>query len=82
VRTEPLPSVDQIPFVQAVPQHTELRLIVHASWLLAGMAIALAACTVADESDLHAQAPSHMKNLAHAEPQPNAPTGNVQDLTY
>jgi hypothetical protein len=82
MRTEPLPPIDQIPFAEAVEHHTDIQLLVHASWLLAGMAIALAGCTVADEADVHGSVPDKAAAIAHAQPQPNAASGNVQDLTY
>ena len=84
MRTEPLPPIDQLPFAQAVEQHTDIQLMVHASWLLAGIAIALAGCTVADEADIHGSAAdqARSKAIAHAPPQPSAAAGNVQDLTY
>jgi hypothetical protein len=78
----------------ALPQHqheigavlidppTDLQLILHSSWLLAGIAIALAACTVADESKLHQVPPDTNASVAHLAPQGNATSGNVQDMTY
>jgi hypothetical protein len=55
-------------------------MLVHSAWLLAGIAIMLAACSAADDAALRA-APE-ATNIAHATPQPNAASGNVQDLTY
>ena len=82
MKTHPLPSLDQIPVAHAAAHGYDIRLLVHAAWLLAGMAIALAGCSVSDEADLHAQAPNPGQNIAHAAPQPTAVSGNVEDLTY
>lgn len=61
---------------------SDIQMLVHSAWLLAGIAIALAACSVADESQLHQVAPDTNTSVAHLEPQANASTGNVQDMTY
>ncbi|HET7401793.1 MAG TPA: hypothetical protein VFJ62_08435 [Usitatibacter sp.] len=82
MRTDPLPSLDQIPVAHATAHGCDIQLLVHAAWLLAGMAIALAGCSVSDEADLHTQAPNAGQNIAHAPPQPGATSGNVEDLTY
>jgi hypothetical protein len=82
MRTDPLPSLEQIPVAHAASHGCDIQLLVHAAWLLAGMAIALAGCSVSDEADLHAQAPNPAQNIAHAPPQPGAASGNVEDLTY
>jgi len=82
MRTDPLPSLEQIPAANAVTHGCDIQLLVHAAWLLAGMAIALAGCSVSDEADLHAQAREPARNIAHAPPQPGAASGNVEDLTY
>ena len=84
MRTEPLPPIDQLPFAQAIEGHTDVQLMVHASWLLAGIAIALAGCTVADEAEIHGSTADQARSqaVAHAQPQPTAVAGNVQDLTY
>ncbi|HET7401485.1 MAG TPA: hypothetical protein VFJ62_06875 [Usitatibacter sp.] len=82
MRTDPLPSPDQIPLAHAAAHGCDIQLLVHAAWLLAGMAIAIAGCSVSDEADLHAQRADPGRNIAHAPPQPNATTGNVEDLTY
>jgi hypothetical protein len=61
----------------------DIQMLMHGAWLLAGVAIAIAAtaCTVADESQLHA-APPQNENVAHAPSSPTATSGNVQDMTY
>jgi len=82
MRIDPLPSLDQIPAAHVAPHRCDIQLLVHAAWLLAGMAIALAGCTVSDEADLHAQAREPARNIAHAPPQPGTASGNVEDLTY
>jgi hypothetical protein len=63
---------------------SDVQLLMHAAWLLAGVAIALAAsaCTVADEADLHAAKPDPNQNVAHAQPSTTATSGNVQDMTF
>jgi uncharacterized membrane protein len=65
---------------------SDIQLLMHGAWLVAGIAIALASagCTVADEADLHASpAPGSANvNVAHMTPQAKDPGGNVQDLTY
>lgn len=62
---------------------TDIQMVMHAAWLLAGVAIALAGCTVADESDIHAAPVSDPNvNVAHLTPQTKDAAGNVQDLTY
>ena len=59
---------------------TDLQIMIHTAWLLAGVAIALAACTAADEAQLHQVPPE--QNVAHLAPQANATSGNVDDMTY
>ena len=65
-------------------QASDIQLLMQAATLLAGVAIAMASagCNVADEADLHASQPSANANVARAEPQKTAASGNVQDLTY
>jgi hypothetical protein len=60
----------------------DIQMMVHGAWLLAGIAIALAGCTVADEASLHDVPANPNTNVAHMQPAPNAQSGNVQDLTY
>ncbi len=62
---------------------SDIEMLMHAAWLLAGVAIALAAagCTVADEARMRALQPQN-ENVAHATPSTTADSGNVQDLTY
>jgi hypothetical protein len=78
MRTEPLSREIQSGFDEPA---TDIQLLMHAAWLLAGVAIALAACTTADESINAAPADAN-KNVARAAPQASATSGNVQDLTY
>jgi hypothetical protein len=79
MRTDPISC--EIHAVQDPP--TDIQLLMHAAWLLAGVAIALAGCTAADEADLHATPPLDAKtNVAHMTPQTKDPGGNVQDMTY
>ena len=65
--------------IHAGPQEppNDIQLLMHSAWLLAGIAIALAACTASD-----AAPPEPNKNVAHLTPQTTADNGNVQDLTY
>ncbi|MGE5093520.1 MAG: hypothetical protein ACM3SO_00170 [Betaproteobacteria bacterium] len=61
---------------------TDVQMIVHGAWLLAGIAIAVAGCSVADESQLHQAQPEPNTSVAHLQPQANATSGNVDDMTY
>lgn len=72
------PQMNSQAGVREVP--TDIQMMIHTAWLLAGIAIALAACTSTDESRLHA-APAE-QNVAHMAPSANATSGNVQDMTY
>jgi len=62
----------------------DIELIMHAAWLLAGVAIALAAsgCTASDESQLQARPEAQNQMIAHAKPSPTSSSGNVEDMTY
>lgn len=62
---------------------TDIELVMHTAWLVAGVAIALAAsgCTVADEAKVRALEPQN-ENVAHTAPSATATGGNVEDLTY
>lgn len=62
---------------------TDIEMVMHAAWLLAGVAIALAAsgCTLADEAKMHTLQPQN-ENVAHAAPSATAASSNVEDLTY
>jgi hypothetical protein len=59
---------------------SDIEMVMHAAWLLAGVAIALAAagCTGSEAAN---PAPPNA-NVAHAKPASSATDGNVQDLTY
>jgi hypothetical protein len=62
---------------------TDIQLLMHAAWLLAGVAIALAGCTAADETAVRtAKAADANENVAHMTPQTKESGGNVQDMTY
>lgn len=78
MRTEPLHREIQSGFDEPA---TDIQLLMHAAWLLAGVAIALAACTTADEA-AHAAPADANQNVARTAPQAQATSGNVQDLTY
>jgi hypothetical protein len=81
MRTEPI-SREIHSGLQDPP--SDIQMLMHAAWLLAGVAIALAGCTAADEADLHA-APSRIEanqNVARFAPQTQDSGGNVQDMTY
>jgi hypothetical protein len=78
MRTEPLSREIQSGFDEPP---TDIQLLMHGAWLVAGIAISLAACTTADES-VHAAPVGANQNVARAAPQASATSGNVQDLTY
>jgi hypothetical protein len=80
MRTPPLPRFEIA--TRDIDPPTDVQMMVHSAWLLAGIAIALAGCTVADEADLHRAAPDTNTTVAHLAPQANAKSGNVEDLTY
>ena len=82
MRTEPICRE-----IHAGPQDppSDIQLLMHAAWLLAGVAIALAGCNVTDEADLHAAPGAEQNanvNVAHLAPQTKDSSGNVQDMTY
>jgi hypothetical protein len=81
MRHDPLPREIE---AGAFEPPTDIQLLMHTAWLLAGVAIALAAsaCTVADEAQLHAAPPEPHQNVAHAKPSTTAGNGNVEDMTY
>ena len=81
MRTEPISREIHSP-LQDPP--SDVQLLMHAAWLVAGVAIALAGCTAADEADLHATpgADAQNVNVAHLTPQTKDAGGNVQDMTY
>jgi len=79
MRTEPISREIE---AGAFEPPSEVQMMMHAAWLLAGVAIALAAagCTGADAAKVAPTNPN--ENVAHAKPATNASEGNVQDLTY
>lgn len=79
MRPEPLPREIQ---AGAHEPPSDIQMLMHGAWLLAGIAITLAACTAADEADLHAVPAGPNVAVAHLAPQADAPSGNVQDMTY
>ena len=80
MRTEPI-SREIHSQLQEPP--SDIQLLMHAAWLLAGVAIALAGCTATDEANLHATpANDASQNVAHLTPQTKESGGNVQDMTY
>jgi hypothetical protein len=79
MRTQPLPR-EIIAGMNEPP--SDIQMIVHTAWLIAGIAIALAACTAVDEADLHAKPAPQNENVARVAPQLGAIQGNVQDMTY
>ena len=60
---------------------TDIQMLMHAAWLLAGVAIALAGCTSSDAA-VQAKPAQANENVAHLAPQAKDAGGNVQDLTY
>jgi hypothetical protein len=80
MRTEPLNR--ELTAGEEAPN--DIQLMMQATTLLAGIAIAIAmmGCDVSDEADLHAAPAEQNTNVAHATPQEGATQGNVQDMTY
>ena len=81
MKTPQLPQSHFEAGIQQVPPN-DIQMMVHSAWLLAGIAIAVAGCSVADEANLHQVPADPNTNVAHMQPAPTAQSGNVQDLTY
>jgi hypothetical protein len=83
MKTEPLPR--DLEVARTNPPD-DIQMLVHSAWLLAGIAIALAACTGAPGKGAMPEAKASLgaqkSQGAWPAPAANATSGNVQDMTY
>ena len=82
--TQPLPR--ELESAQVLNPPDDIQMLVHSAWLLAGIAIALAACTGTTGNgpmpDAKAAVATEKSQGAWPAPAASATSGNVQDLTY